>query len=64
VQNNHDAAMPLEKCMNKVFDAAEGEKVKNVSANIEQSLADRWRVIIKKCERSGLLYAAGFGKAS
>lgn len=50
--------------MNKVFDAAGDEKIKTVSANIEQSLADRWRVIIKKCERSGLLYAAGFGKAS
>lgn len=28
---------------------------------VEQKLADRWGVIIKKCEHSGLLYAAGFG---
>ncbi|WDH25046.1 hypothetical protein [Pseudomonas chlororaphis] len=27
---------------------------------VEQSLANRWGVTMKKCERSGLLYAAGF----
>ncbi|AMS13135.1 MULTISPECIES: hypothetical protein [Pseudomonas] len=27
----------------------------------KQNLAGRWHVVMKKCERSGLLYAAGFG---
>lgn len=31
---------------------------------VEQSLASRWGVTMKKCDRSGLLYAAGFGKVS
>jgi hypothetical protein len=50
--------------MSKVSDVSEGEKVTIVGAKIEQSLADRWRVIIKKCERSGKLYAGGFGVIS
>ncbi|WP_158246528.1 MULTISPECIES: hypothetical protein [Pseudomonas] len=30
----------------------------------KQNLAGCWRVIMKKCERSGRLYAAGFGVIS
>ncbi|WP_372438271.1 hypothetical protein ACCM60_14370 [Pseudomonas chlororaphis subsp. aureofaciens] len=30
----------------------------------KQKLEGCWRVILKKCERSGLLYAAGFGRVS
>ncbi|WP_434676233.1 hypothetical protein [Pseudomonas sp. D3-10] len=47
--------------MNKVFGVAEREKIKIDSGNSRQGLADRWRVIMKKCERSGKLYAAGIG---
>ncbi|NWD85560.1 hypothetical protein [Pseudomonas sp. K5002] len=50
--------------MRKVFVAVEGEKAAAVSAKIEQGPADRWRITMKRCERSGKLYAAGFGVIS
>lgn len=42
-----------------VFDATENKKVSAVSAKIEYIPADRWRLTMKTCKRSGKIYAAG-----
>lgn len=47
--------------MSRVSEAAKVENVSTGGTKNDQSLKGRWRVIIKKCERSGLNYAAGFG---
>lgn len=47
--------------MHQPFEVTQDGKVAIVGAKIEKNRADRWRVIIKKCERSGRLYAAGIG---
>jgi hypothetical protein len=50
--------------MSKISKAAEGENVTIVAVNIEQSLADRWRITMRKCERSGKFHATGVGVIS
>lgn len=49
--------------MKKFEEVGHSERATQESAQsviLEQSLADRWRVVMKKCERSGLYYVAGF----
>lgn len=48
--------------MSQPFEVVEDGKVRIVGAVIrDNALVARWSIIIKKCERSGLFYAAGFG---
>ncbi|XSS65413.1 hypothetical protein ACP9OK_10750 [Pseudomonas sp. B11] len=49
--------------MKKFEEAGLSERTTQESAQsviLEQSLTDRWRVVMKKCEHSGLYYVAGF----
>ncbi len=50
--------------MSNISKTADGEKVTIVAVHIEQSLADRWRLTMRKCERSGKFHASGFAVIS
>jgi hypothetical protein len=64
----NDATGSREKDMKKqIEDAGSASGTAQESGRTEvskQKLEGCWHVIMKKCERSGLLYAAGFGGIS